>query len=269
MLYSRSAALAALAALAFATPASATLVFFGDLTNFNLATGAPPVSLDFDSIAPGTDLAGSNLGGLAFSSGAGNTLEVVDASTTFTAGGFVPPGGDTDNRLFATSGANVLSPGGAALVPGPDLGQEDSLTITFTRPISALGLDILFQSLDGVSFLSISATDTNGSAVTGNIGIPALPNGSDPASPSSAGGSTFVGIVSDVDLVSITFIDSDANNANPDSNIGYDSFRFFPAQVPEPSAILLLALGVAGLAAASRKAHRRQRLSSRGRFRQR
>ena len=70
---------------------------------------------------------------------AGNTLEVVDASTTFTTGGFVPPGGDTDNRLFATSGANVLSPGGTALVPGPNLGQEDGLTITFTRPISEPG----------------------------------------------------------------------------------------------------------------------------------
>src|ERR1051326_6756959 len=116
----------------------------GQLGAFNTAAGNPPIAIDFDSIAPGTNIAGT-LGGLTFSSPTGNPLIVVDASTTtsFCCG--------PQYRLIATSGANVLSPGGASLVGGPDPAQRDALQIDFATPVSAFGIDMLFQSLDGFS----------------------------------------------------------------------------------------------------------------------
>jgi hypothetical protein len=240
--------------LAAANPASAVVtVFNNDLAGFNALAGSPPVALDFDSIGTGTNLAGVNVSGITFLNLDGNSLEVVDASSTFTAPGF--DSGDSDNRLYATTSDNVLSPGGSALAPGPSLGQRDSLRLVFGTPVSAFGLDVLFQSLDGASFFGFTVFDAldNPLASNGFISIPALPNGSDPTSGSSAGGSVFLGFVSDSgNIARIDFSEFDDNAANPDANVGYDSFRFAP-QVPEPSSLVLLALGLTGLVARRRR----------------
>jgi hypothetical protein len=234
----------ALFSLVAASPASAAVIVFNNnLAGFNAAAGSPPVTLDFDSIAAGTDLAASTVAGISFSNPDGNTLEVVAGLSTTSQVGFIPPG-DADNRLFPTSGANVLSPGGVNLVTGPQLGQRDSLRLDFSSPMSSFGLDILFQSLDGASFLGFTVYDSLNNVLVSNgfIAVPALPNGADLTSPAAQGGSIFLGFVSDsADIARIDFIEFDDNEGNPDANVGYDSFRF---AVPEPSSLMLLALGL-------------------------
>ncbi|MGK3946184.1 hypothetical protein ABK046_48520, partial [Streptomyces caeruleatus] len=78
---------------------------------------------------------------------------MVAASSTLTPGGF---GGTTNtilNKLPATSGLNVLSPGGLVLGPGSNPSVEgDWLTLEFQAPVTYFGFDHLSQSADGVGF---------------------------------------------------------------------------------------------------------------------
>ncbi len=252
------AMMVALTALPRADAFAAIVVFNNDLAGFNAAAGSPPVAIDFDSIAAGTNISGSTILGVTFTSPPANPLEVVTAVSTFTPPGFAPPG-DSDNRLFATSGANVLSPGGPALVPGFGTGmdlpveQNDDLTLIFASPLRSFGLDLLFQSLDGASFVGYTIFDSGNVilASDGFIPIPANPNGPDPTSPSAAGGGIFLGFVSDsANIARIEFVEFDENNGNPDANIGYDTFRF---DVPEPGTLMLVGLGLIGFAATRRR----------------
>jgi hypothetical protein len=90
----------------------------GGLAGFNTAAGAPPISIDFDGIAPGTNLNGMTLAGVTFQpSATGAPLLVVPGNDTFTPSGFSGVDDPATNRLFPTSGANVLSPGGLRLGP--------------------------------------------------------------------------------------------------------------------------------------------------------
>ena len=74
-----------------------------------------------------------------------------------------------NNTLGATSGANVLSPGGVTLGPGPDDAVEnDDLTLEFATPVSAFGFDHLAQSADGFSFTG------------GGPNFPKIPDGQKP-----------------------------------------------------------------------------------------
>jgi len=121
------------------------VAFVGDLAGFDAAAGSPPIAIDFDALPPGADLTGGSPGGALLASPDGNALIVVRGADTVST-----PEGDTDNRLFPTSGENLLSPGGLMLdtttgVPA----QRDGLRIVFAQPVSAFGLDLLFQSLDG------------------------------------------------------------------------------------------------------------------------
>jgi hypothetical protein len=244
----------AILVLVLAHSASATVVVFNnDLAGFDALAGTPPVSLDFDSIISGTNLAGDTESGIAFENLAGGTtLEVVVGAATFTGLGF--GSGDSDNRLFATSGAKVLSPGGIALVPGPAAGESDSMRLLFDAPVSAFGLDVLFQSLDGASFFSYALYDSSDFLLlSAAVSIPVNPNGPNLESLSPAGGTVFLGFVSDsADIARIDFLETDANAANPDANVGYDTFRYF-VPVPEPSSIGFLALAIAALAARPRR----------------
>jgi len=223
------------------TPAAIT-VFNGDLAGFNAAAGNPPIAITFDAIPPGTDLAGSLIGGVTFSSPSGNSLEVVIGTSTVTnPADFVSGIIDANtNKLFPTSGDNVLSPGGTALVAGPAVGQQDSLQLDFGTPLSAFGLDILYQSLDGVSFTSFSVFGPSLALVaSGGISVPG-PGARAP------GGAHFIGFVSDnpsTDIRRLVISEFDENAANPDSNVGYDTFRFFREEVPgvpEPASLVLL-----------------------------
>ena len=233
-------ALVVVSALAPRGASAATVSYLGDFAGFDAAAGPLPV-VDFDALAPGTDLTGASVGGATLTSPDGNALLVVRGADTVSS-----PEGDTDNKLFPTSGENVLSPGGTLLDTTDNvLVQKDSLRITFAQPLTAFGLDVLFQSLDGASFTSVEVRNAaNDVLVSSNLNIPALGNGPDPTSGGARGGSFFVGFVSDVpEIAQVTFFESDNGQGNPDSNIGYDTMRF----VPEPSTAMLVGLGLAAL----------------------
>ena len=208
--------------------------FYNDLAGFNAAAGSPPVAVNFDDITPGTDITGLTIQGATFDLGnqpaPSAPLIVVRAADTYT-----PPGFDwhsPGNKLIATSGENVLSPGGGELAPGPNPSVEnDDLEITLSTPVSAIGFDILYQSMDGASYTAITVLDVADNTLYSNGFIPI------PAVPGWLGGTTFVGFVSDSsNIAKIIINEFDENNINPDSNIGFDTIRFryvAPPTIPE------------------------------------
>jgi PEP-CTERM motif len=224
----------------------------GGLAGFNLAAGAPPVSIHFDSIAPGTNITGSTIAGVQFL-GPNAPLVVVRGADTFTPDEFIFAVNPATNKLLPTSGLNVLIPGGTRLGAGPNNAIEnDDLTLVFATALAAFGFDHLSQSADGVSFTSISVyNQANLLLFSGMIPISNLGGGGAPAGPD------FWGVVgTGSDLIGRIVIDEGDNNGGfPDSNIGFDTFRFMPQvveAVPEPSS-LLLALGGIGMAFAVRR----------------
>lgn len=243
----RVRALAAGLALTFAGGAAygavATYQGAGGLTNFNVDAGNPIIAIDFESLAG--DIAGQTHTGVTFTSPDGNTLEVVAGASTFTPPGFAGVIDPDTNRLFPTSGRKVLSPGGVELAPGADLRERDSLQIDFVTPLSAFGLDILFQSYDCCTFVDYAVYGAGNALLTsGNIGG----NGGGGGLP---GGATFFGVISDAgDITRIVFTESDGNAQFPDANIGYDTFRFGQGGgVPEPATwgLMILGFGLAGV----------------------
>jgi hypothetical protein len=225
--------------LAFAqTVYSAVIFFHNDLAGFNAAGGNPPVAVDFD-VLPNGSISGMTINGVQFNA-TGSDPIVLPGSDTFSPVGFGGPA----NVLVPTSGLKVLSPGGAELAPGPNPALEsDGLELVFTAPQKAFGFDILFQSLDGVSLVGVTLFDSANNVLYDNGFLPSTSIG--------AGGSNFYGFVSDAaNIKRIVVAETDSNNVNPDSNIGYDTLRFGTAQppVPEPATFgLVLAAGVLGL----------------------
>ena len=228
----------------------------GGLAGFNLAAGNPPIAITFDSIATGTDVTGATIAGVTFSSPlSGAPLLVVDGNATFTPSGFTSTPNLALNKLFPTSGQNVLSPGGLELGPGPNNPLEnDDLQLVFNQPVNAFGFDHLSQSADGFGFTSIQVFSPSDSLLfSGSIPISNL----DPGFGGDRGGDDFWGVVaSGGDLVGrIVVSEGDGNAAFPDSNIGFDTFRFTP--VPEPSSLLAISL-IAAMAVARRRHKPRQ-----------
>ncbi|UCD78883.1 MAG: PEP-CTERM sorting domain-containing protein [Desulfobacterales bacterium] len=246
MLSSFSAIFCVPAQIAF----TAVVTFQNDLDGFQAATGAPLITIDFDDISSGTNIAGTTINGITFTSPSGNTLDVVAGSATFTPSGFFGVINPDTNRLFPTSGTNVLSPGGPSLVPGPNPAQQDSLQLDFGNPLTAFGIDLLFQSLDSSSLTSYQVRDSalnlllEGSVDFGPLG----------GSVGDPGGAFFIGFVSDSPLTNfsrIIFTESDGNAIYPDANIGYDTLRAAP--VPLPTTIILFGSGLLGILVIGRK----------------
>ncbi len=206
-------------------------VYFDDLSGFNGASYSPPVTIDFDDIAPGTDITGSTIMGVTFEQGlsiVSAPLLVVEAIDTHSLPGYDPPAGD-DNRLFATSGANVLSPGGEDLAPGPnDALENDDMILSFANPVLAVGFDVLFQSLDPGSSTFVKVLDAEDHVLF----FEEIPMAGE-----YTGGSVFVGFVSDSsDIAQIVIDDRDGDEIFPDNNIGLDTIRLRVSEPTAPSA---------------------------------
>ena len=224
---------------------SAVTVFEGDLVGFNAAGGTPAIGVDFDAILAGTDIDGNTFGGVTFSSPDGNSLDVVVGNSTFTPAGFTSVIDANTNRLFPTSGLNVLSPGGSALVPGSNIAEKDSLTLDFSNPVSAFGVDLLFQSLDFGENVRYSIFDSGLNTIISNAPV----DTGSTAAAGAPGDNFFMGFVSDdvsTHISRITFTETDGNATNPDSNIGYDTLRIHSSHYHRPHGCSLLVWSVYG-----------------------
>ena len=249
---------AALWSLWICPPTDAGLVVYditqnGGLAGFNSAAGNPPVTIDFDNMAANTDISGVTVSGVTFNPSTGGApLIVVNGNDTYTPGPFFDPGSVIDaatNKLFPTSGNNVLSPGGLELAPGPNTPVEnDDLELVFQQPVSAFGFDHLSQSADGFSFTSIQVFNQFDVLIPGGtVMVPISPTnaivGGAPAGADFWGVTTTGG-----DLIGrIVISEDDADSKFPDSNIGFDTFRFTPPPqivgTPEPSTLAIFGLG--------------------------
>ncbi len=247
----------ALALLSAAWGRAAVMTYPMDLAGFDLAAGSPPIAVDFDSIAPGTDITGQTLAGATLW-GPGAPLIVVKGSDTYTPVGFSWAPNPATNKLYATSGENVLSPGGVVLGPGPNSPvEDDDLTLVFASPVSAFGFDHLSQSADGFSYTNIAVYDVADGLLYSGV-VPISGVGGD-----GPGAADFWGIVSDsANIAKIVIDETDANAEFPDCNIGVDTLRF----VPEPGAFVLLGAGTVSLVAVAwrRRTRRMSRLPMQG-----
>lgn len=202
--------------------------YYSDLAGFNAAAGSPPVVADFDSIAPGTDVSDMTFGGVTLKRGnrpsPSAPLLVVRGADTVTPGGYGFVINPATNKLFPTSGENVLSPGGTVLAPGLNaLLENDDLDMIFSSPAAAVGFDLLHQSKDAFSYAFIEAFDAQGIRLVNKM-IPTPWSG--PGDGSAApGGSTFVGLTSSAGISRIRIDDNDPDAGLPDNNIGFDTIR--------------------------------------------
>jgi hypothetical protein len=210
--------------------------FFNNLAGFNLAADSPPILISFDDIPAGTDIAAATFFGTTVDVRNQPTrsapLMVVRGADTFTPVEFSGVIDPRTNKLFPTSGDNVLSPGGLSLAPGANPALEnDDLQVTFNPPVSAIGFDILFQSLDYASYVGITIFDRQGDILFSD---PFISTGSE-ADGGARGGSIFVGFVSRSGNIARIVVDEfDDDNEYPDANIGYDTFRLRVPGVSRP-----------------------------------
>jgi RHS repeat-associated protein len=197
-----------------------------DVARFNILASNPTILVDFDNIASDTNITGNTYNGILFENGnqpsPSSPLIVVKGSETFTPIGF---GGVTNiatNKLLATSGENVLSPGGKELAPANPLKENDDIKLTFDEPVAAVGFDILFQSYDFYGAVKVIIYDPQGVVLYQNNNLPV----SSPAGGGAAGGKEFYGFISKRSNIKSIIIDEfDGDSTFPDANIGIDSIR--------------------------------------------
>ncbi|MCA9290750.1 MAG: hypothetical protein KDA25_06455 [Phycisphaerales bacterium] len=193
---------------------------------FEVASGGAPIVVDFDDLPPGATIGDWTVAGVTLH-GAGAPLLVVRAHDTFTPATFTDVPDPARYRLIATSGAQILSPGGIELAPGPNPAVEnDDVTLVFDPPVAAVGFDVLTPSADGMSFVTVTAIGSDGAVLwSGSVDLPRV-RGETRYAPPGAG---FWGIVAEACVIREVRVDeTDGDAACPDSNIGIDSIRFAP-----------------------------------------
>jgi len=214
-----SCAFLTLMTMGVSTARGSVVLYSQNKSGFIAAAPAAGIRVNFDNIAPGTNIANQVFGGMKFVQ-TGAPLIVVRGADTETSGPFTDAPNPALNKLLPTSGENVLSPGGTHLGPGPDPAiEDDSLTIIFDPPVRAFGFDHISQSADGFSFTSIAVKNSTGNSLfVGSVPISTFGGGGAPA------GADFWGIVSSApDIASVVITEGDNNSQFPDCNIGYDT----------------------------------------------
>ena len=199
---------------------AAITTYFNDLPGFNSAAGNPPITINFDSIAKNTDITGATIQGVTFQ-GPSVPLIVVDQA-------------DMGGQLFATSGVQLLSPGGT------DLSLEnDDLTLIFNNPVKVFGFDLIYRVADEASYVSFDVRDPSNNVL--------YYNGFIRSSNSGVGQADFWGFVSTNNDIAKIIID-EFDGSPLDDNIGFDTFRLQSTAAPLPGSVLLLSSGLLGLA---------------------
>jgi len=214
--------------------------YFNNLSGYLAASGGnPSVCVDFEGLGFGTNITGQTISNIHFDNdidpaGFRAPLIVENGSSTSTptsgwSGACTQPTSPGQRKLNPTSGNACITPGGSQLLPGPNPTVEnDDLEITFPgyagQAVKAVGFDLLFQSLDGDSFVHVQVFDGSNTLLADHFFFPI------PGVAGDFSGSFFVGFVSTTasDIARVVINEQDDNNCNPDSNIGYDTIRCKP-----------------------------------------
>lgn len=175
--------------------------------------------VDFEGLPPPVDITGTSVLGVEFqqlSLGCGASGyrcgSLASAPLIVTA---------SNPSLPATSGSNLLSPGGGTLSCADPIHENDDLTLVFANPTRAFGLDVIFDQADGSSYLGFRVLNSAGAILYENSYVPS-PGGGGP-------GTQFIGFVSDsFDIARVEIDEYDEDCVNPDANVGYDTLVFVP-----------------------------------------
>lgn len=210
-----------LSVMSFVSGAQADIVFYNNRGNFMTDSRVTTTTaINFDSFSTGINLDDQSVSGVTFRAPDLTSLSIIEGVT------------GVRNPMTPSSGANILSPGGS----NPDL-QSDSLELLFATPVSAVGLDVIFDVPDGASYVGVVFYDSLNNALHSTGFIEA---------PSGAPGYQFTGLVADSAIIS-RVVFNEYDNSPSDDHVAYDSIVFSPAVVPEPSLFLLIASGIAGI----------------------
>jgi hypothetical protein len=218
---------------------AAAINTFRSIAKFNEAAGNPPVAVTFDDLDSGTDISGRAMCGVRFTK-VNTALMVVRGDETVVADGFANVSNPAEFILKATSGAQLLSPGGGQLAPGPNAAiEDDDIILTFDPPVVCMGFDHISQAADGNSYTHVEVFDPEGALLySGTVEIGPMwehkrISSLEPADEEHPGGiitADFWGIVSSqMNFARIRIDERDDDNVNADCNIGVDTLRFAPA----------------------------------------
>ena len=173
--------------------------------------------IDFELYSPGTDLTDASINGVTLRAPGASPLVVIDAEV------------GVRNPMTATSGTQVLSPGGSLTAQ-----ENDDLLIEFDAPVQAAGIDVVFDAPDSASFTGVEFRGPGGEVLFSNSPIP---------SPTGAPGSQFVGYVADSPIIKSVYIDEFDPSA-PDDHVAFDSLIFTePALGPAVTGVTEFEIG--------------------------
>ena len=184
--------------------------------------GAHTGEVTFDDLAPWTDVEGQTVDGIYFKTPwlgcdpyGGSTYRCgtqTSAPLTVITG---------ITGMPATTGANLLSPGGTdiAACSDPSLDNDD-LVIHFMEPVSAVGLDVILQ-IDGGSNLGVRVLGSSGNILYDEPDVQIVM----PITPYT--GVRFIGFISDTEDIARVEIDEyDEECTGYDAHVGYDSIVY-------------------------------------------